>query len=153
MVYSPVPLPAGPRTGQRRGAFYRGVLGTPGTHLDGHAARLGELQQVVAQVLHPLDVEPDVGGAVQGLDQGPGAVVHAHSGDDLGPAHGDKRSHVSRGGPRIRSMKSPGVVNESSIGISRRILSIMSLNFIIVDQIIGLIPIEDSVDNQPQKWN
>lgn len=52
-------------------------------NLHGHPTGLGELQEVVAEVFHPVDVDPYVWRPVQSLDQSPRAVVHAQPRDDL----------------------------------------------------------------------
>lgn len=52
-------------------------------HLDCNDTGLWELQQVVAEVLHPLDVDSYIGRPVESLDQSPSPVVHADPGNDL----------------------------------------------------------------------
>ena len=52
-------------------------------NLHGHTTGIWELQEVVAEVFHPVDVDPDIGGPVEGLDQRPGTIVYAQPRNDL----------------------------------------------------------------------
>lgn len=59
-------------------------------HLESHTTSFWEVHEMVAEVLHPVDVDPNIWRSVQGLDQGSGPVVHTHPGNDLGTAHKDQ---------------------------------------------------------------
>lgn len=50
------------------------------TYLHGDASHLGEVEEVEAELLHPIGEELDVRDLLQTFHQGPGAVVHAHLG-------------------------------------------------------------------------
>lgn len=50
------------------------------THLDSYSSRLGELQEVIAELLHSTGEELDVSDSLQAFHQSSGPVVYTHSG-------------------------------------------------------------------------
>lgn len=52
-------------------------------YCDSHYPSLRELQQMVAQLLHPADIKPHVWSSAQGLDQCSCPIIHTDPGNDL----------------------------------------------------------------------
>ncbi len=53
------------------------------TNLDSYTSGLGELQEVVAELLHPTGEDLDISYSLQAFHQGSGPVVHTHPGYNL----------------------------------------------------------------------
>lgn len=65
------------------------------SYFDSHQPGLRELQQMVAQLLHPGDIKPHIWRSTQGLDQSSCPIIHAHPGNDLKNGKiGDSRSLI-----------------------------------------------------------
>lgn len=63
------------------------------SHLHCYTTSVRKLQEVVAQVLHPVDVDFHIWCPMETLYQSPGSIVHTHPSNNLG----DKKPFTESG--------------------------------------------------------